>query len=75
MPGSDPGLKEYLPKTAEDAADEGGATALIEADSPDTVATRLATSWSIRASCSGEKIVVSSAPAPSEVPATVDITR
>ena len=53
----------------------GGAPALVEADSPDAVATPLAISWSIRASCSGEKIVVSSAPAPSEVPATIDIMR
>ena len=60
---------DLKPKTAEDAADEGGAPALVEANS---VATRLATSWS---SCWGKKIVVSSAPAPSEVPATVDIAR
>ena len=60
MPGvPGPRPKEYLPKTA-----EGGAPALVEADSPDAVATLLATSWSIRASCSGEKIVASSAPAP-----------
>ena len=64
-----PRLWEYLPEAAEDTADEGGTQAalLVDVESPAVVAALVYVAR-------GE-IVASSAPALSEVPATVDTTR